>query len=59
MKISLILATIGRKIEVNDFLNSINNSQVRKFDVEVIVVDQNKDSSLDEIISQAKKNILV
>lgn len=40
-RISLILATLGRTVELEDFLASLANQRYRKF--EVIVVDQNED----------------
>src|SRR5262245_58658857 len=49
MKISLVLATVGRTTEVERFLRSLEQQTCR--DMELIVVDQNEDDRLNEIIS--------
>jgi len=49
MKFSLILCTIHRTQEVEDFLNSLKNQTYN--DYEVIIVDQNKDKRLNDIIA--------
>jgi len=49
MKISLILATIGRTAEVELFLHSLARQSYKNF--EVIVVDQNENDKLLEILS--------
>lgn len=50
MKFSLILATVGRTIEVDRFLTSLNAQGYRNF--ELIVVDQNEDGRLKPILDQ-------
>lgn len=45
--ISMIMATVGRKTEILDFLNSLCVQTVKDF--EVIIVDQNPPGFLDEI----------
>jgi glycosyltransferase involved in cell wall biosynthesis len=51
--ISLILATIGRTVEVERFLNSLDRQSYRSF--ELIVVDQNPDDRLNPILSRFGK----
>ena len=48
MKISLVLATLGRDREVVDFLKSLMNQTYKNF--ELIIIDQNKDGKLDAIV---------
>ncbi len=48
MKISLVLATLGRDLEVADFLKSLLFQTYKDF--EVIIIDQNKDGKIDEIV---------
>ena len=50
MKISLILATLNRDSELDNFLKSLT-IQTHK-DFELIVIDQNKDNKIDSIISK-------
>lgn len=47
-KISLVMATINRKIEVKEMLQSLSKQVYTNF--EVIIVDQNKENILKEII---------
>lgn len=54
-KFSLIMATYGRCIEVNNFLESILNSNYSKELVEVIIVDQNDKIDLNPIIERYNK----
>jgi glycosyltransferase involved in cell wall biosynthesis len=49
MKVSLIMATIGRTSEVRAFLASLERQTYKKF--ELIVVDQNEDDRLDPILA--------
>jgi glycosyltransferase involved in cell wall biosynthesis len=48
VKFSLILATVGRTAEVENFLANLDNQLYRHF--EVIVVDQNEDDRLEPIL---------
>lgn len=48
MKISLVLATLGRDKEVTEFLNSLLCQSYKDF--ELIIIDQNRDGKLDVII---------
>jgi glycosyltransferase involved in cell wall biosynthesis len=50
MKCSLILATLGRDIELVLFLNSLASQTYRDF--ELIIIDQNKDKKIDNIVKQ-------
>jgi len=52
MKYSLILATLGRDIELNHFLSSLQNQTYRDF--ELIIVDQNRDGKIDSIVAPYK-----
>jgi glycosyltransferase involved in cell wall biosynthesis len=53
MKVSLVLATVNRLKEVEEFLNSLFIQTCKKF--ELIVVDQNRDGKLDDLISKYQK----
>ena len=55
MKVSLILATLGRDWELADFLKSLMNQTCKDF--ELIIIDQNKDGKIDSIVD-AYKNCL-
>lgn len=48
--ISMILATLGRKKEVDDFFLHLENQETKDF--EIIVVDQNQDGCLDLILER-------
>lgn len=48
--ISMILATLGRKKEVDDFFLHLENQETKDF--EIIVVDQNQDDCLNEILKK-------
>lgn len=48
MKVSLVLATLGRDKELVDFLQSLLNQTYKNF--ELIVIDQNKDGKIDAIV---------
>jgi len=48
MKISLVLATLGRDLEVLDFLKSLIFQTYQNF--ELIVIDQNQDGRIDDIM---------
>lgn len=57
MKFSLIMATIGREKEVEDFLISLSNQTYS--DYELIIVDQNKDRRLDEMIQRYREQLKI
>lgn len=48
MKVSLVLATLGRDQELVDFLLSLHNQTYKDF--ELIIIDQNKDGKIDAIV---------
>ena len=48
MKISLVLATLGRDLEVADFLKSMLFQTYKDF--ELIIIDQNKDGEIDAFV---------
>lgn len=48
MKVSLVLATLGRDLEVLDFLKSLIFQTYQNF--ELIVIDQNQDGRIDDIM---------
>ncbi|WAR45933.1 glycosyltransferase family 2 protein [Methylomonas rapida] len=50
MKVSLILATLGRDLELLDFLKSLLFQTYKNF--ELIVIDQNQDGKIDRIAEQ-------
>lgn len=50
MKISLILATLGRDRDVSEFLESLKSQTFKDF--ELIIIDQNKDGKIDVIVEQ-------
>ena len=52
MKVSLVLATLGRDSELVDFLNSLRQQTYKDF--ELIIVDQNKDGKIDAIVETFK-----
>lgn len=53
MKISLVLATLGRDVEVLDFLKSLLFQTYQNF--ELIVIDQNRDGKLDALLAPYRK----
>ena len=55
--ISLIVATLGRDIEVDKLLSSLEKQSIGKDGFEVIIVDQNKEINLEPIVSKYK-NVL-
>lgn len=52
MKISLVLATLGRDKELLDFLNSVRHQTYQNF--ELIIIDQNQDGKIDAIVKPFK-----
>lgn len=48
MKVSLVLATLGRDWELVDFLRSLLNQTYKDF--ELIIIDQNQDGKIDAIV---------
>ena len=52
MEMSLVVATVGRTVELQRFLESMRTQTRRDF--EIIVVDQNDDDRLVPILEQAK-----
>lgn len=57
MKFSLILATIGRSTEVEAFLRSLDAQTYR--DIQLIVVDQNRDERVEHLLSLYAKEFEV
>lgn len=55
LKFSIIIPTLGRKIELDTLLESIVAQNY--LNIEIIIVDQNKDNSIDDIIQKYKKEI--
>lgn len=53
MKVSLVLATLGRDLEVLDFLKSLIFQTYQNF--ELIVIDQNQDGRVDDIMQNFSK----
>lgn len=51
MKYSLIIATLGRKKELSEVLESIKKSDFDTNNLEIIIVDQNENSFLDKELS--------
>ena len=52
MKVSLVLATLGRDWELVDFLKSLRHQTYKDF--ELIIIDQNKDGKIDAIVEPFK-----
>lgn len=52
MKYSLIIATLGRKKELLEVIESIKNSDYDRSNLEIIIVDQNEKGFLDEELSK-------
>lgn len=59
MIFSLIMATLGRTIEVSDFIVGLLRSDFDLSRVELIIVDQNKDISLERIINSYSNKIKI
>lgn len=57
VKISLIMATVGRVQEVKRVLESLRNQSFRNF--ELIVVNQNQDNRLDDLILQYSHYMII
>lgn len=57
MKISLIMATLGRVTEIKRLLESLERQTYRNF--ELIIVDQNKDNRLDALVSSFVKKMKI
>lgn len=55
MKVSLVLATLGRDLELADFLKSLLLQTYKNF--ELIIIDQNKDGKIDAIVELFKCNL--
>lgn len=55
--VSLIVATVGRREELEQFLSAVTRQTYRH--VEVIVVDQNADDRLDAVVARHRKEMLV
>lgn len=56
---SLILATVGRKREVREFLESLELSNYPLEKVEIIIIDQNKNDLIKEIIKDYTKKLKI
>jgi len=52
MKFSFVIATLGRKIELLEVIESIKNSDYAISNLEIIIVDQNEKGFLDKELSQ-------
>ncbi|MDD2659424.1 MAG: glycosyltransferase family 2 protein [Methylococcales bacterium] len=50
MMVSLVLATLGRDLEVADFLKSLLLQTYKNF--EIIIIDQNRDGKIDAIVER-------
>ena len=57
MKISLVLATLGREAELAQFFESLLAQTYRDF--EVIVIDQNRDGKIDRIVEAVRNRLAV
>jgi len=55
MKVSLVLATLGRDLELADFLKSLLLQTYKNF--ELIIIDQNKDGKIDAIVELFKSKL--
>lgn len=53
VKISIIIPTLGRTAELDILLESIANQNCS--DIEIIIVDQNQDNSINDIVQKYKK----
>lgn len=59
MRFSLIMATYGRKKDVDFFLQSILEQKFDVSQIEIIIVDQNDKISLIDIINSYKKKLII
>lgn len=57
MKVSLVLATLGRDRELKDFLESVREQTYKDF--ELIIIDQNKDGKIDAIVEPFKHSLTI
>lgn len=57
MKISLIVATVGRDKEVGELLTSLSEQEYKNF--EVIIIDQNKDDRLYKYVKKYESDIRI
>ncbi len=55
MKVSLVLATLGRDVEVADFLKSLLYQTYKDF--ELVIIDQNQDGKIDTIVELFKSSL--
>ena len=55
MKVSLVLATLGRDLELVDFLKALLYQTYKNF--ELIIIDQNKDGKIDAIVELFKDRL--
>ena len=55
MKISIVIPTLGRRIEVKELLASM--IEVKDYEHEIIIVDQNFNKSLDNIVKEHLKHL--
>jgi glycosyltransferase involved in cell wall biosynthesis len=58
-KISLIMATYGRRTEVSNFLDSISKQTYPLECIEIIIVDQNNNLTLDDIVGSFNKRLKI
>ena len=52
MKFSLIIATLGRKVELDNLLQSVLSQNYKLSEIEIIIVDQNEKGFLNDIIEK-------
>ncbi len=55
MKFSLVMATLGRSVEIERLFNSLSNQTYKNF--EVIVVDQNEDDRVVKLVDQFRDRL--
>ncbi|MGL5593478.1 MAG: glycosyltransferase family 2 protein [Cetobacterium sp.] len=58
-KFSLIMATINREKEVKDFFESLENIDYNLNDIEIVIVDQNKNGLIDKIVEEFKEKMCI